>query len=598
MSQRASLPSEGYEPPERIFFEEGIPVVRFFPEHGQTHHDFQFTRLGLPSRLTRELAEGFARATGPAGTRRTYSSAKSAFSLLVTFARVLTKDFPVPTSSNELAPSHLSKMKLVSSSRSHYVAIVHALRLVLRGSENLTSSFRDALFTPMAATKSIDTVSAYANTEVAMIRRAARRSIRGALLRVRASRAEAAEYLSAHEVPLHNHVPRGEKRREYFLAHVVSHGGLPRHANGSLKVAGSGAVMGDLNPTLEETWASVVLLICLTGLNLSTVLDLTTEHVLSSTVSDVPVALVRGLKARRGPRKSELDLAFTGRLRHTTSDDLGTPFGVYQATLELGREMRHRTGDDSLFMAFSYTGRQQTTSGFGYKPLTKNWGIPLAGFSDANGDARLVDVRRIRRWFLERHQRPVTQSSQTLSSLYLARDSSAVSAYQGVVKEALDEEFQRIRIENLRRVITYADREQAVHDPATVAKRFGLDATTLTELLDGGLDTVTSACVDNTESPYSARGEPCSASFLLCLGCPCSRSEPRHIPVQASTLLALQDLKSKIDDDDWQRKFQQPAARLKDLLDLQGADPNAEASRATAEDVTNIRALIEGDLDL
>ncbi|WP_197026100.1 hypothetical protein [Arthrobacter sp. 9MFCol3.1] len=341
-----------------------------------------------------------------------------------------------------------------------------------------------------------------------------------------------------------------------------------------------------------------ILLICLTGLNLSTVVDLTTEHVRASAAGEIPVAHLRGIKARRGPWNSELDLTFVGKARRSFADDLGTPYGVYQIALELGQDMRRHTGDEALFMVFSPKRRMETSSGFGYKRLSSNWGTKLRGFTDVHDGPGLVDTRRIRRWFLDRHQRPVAQTVNAVASIYLAKDSSTVSAYQGVVEVALEEEFQRIRDENLRRVLTTADRMEATRDPLAVAKRFDIDVAALSKLLSGELDTVTSACIDNNQSPYSPLGQPCEASFLLCLGCPCSRSEPRHLPVQASTLVELRNLRATTAEAEWQRKFSVATARLEDLMALQRADPEVEAARATDKDLRMIRALVAGDLDL
>ncbi|MCH6472434.1 hypothetical protein [Sinomonas terrae] len=597
MAQRAALPEPGYGPPETVRFEDGAPVVRFFPEHGSEFSDFRFVRLGLPELITIDLALGFARATGPGGTRRTAQSAQALFSSLKVFANALMTGPSVPESLGELAPSALHRARLASTSGRAYVSVVHSLRLVLRGSQGLPSGFRDALYAPNPAVIAAGKVEAYGDGEVAAVRRAARKVVRKAALRIRAARSEAEEFLARHGTPELNRVPDANEKRA-LLAHIFEHGDLPRLEDGNLAVPRSGALLAELNPTREDAHALVALLICLTGLNLSTVLGLTADHLAASAAAETPAVLLRGVKARRGPQHSEMDLAFIGKSSGSGADDLSTAHGVYQLALELGEDLRRHTGDDGLFMFYAKAsgGRAATMR---YRRMSAQaCRILLPGFEDQSGERRRVDTGRIRRWYLDRHQRPVAQSAQTLASVYLARDASTLDSYQGVVEEALEGEVDRIRIENARRVLTEADRTEALHDPEAVARRFGLTTETLRGLLAGDLDTVAGACMDNTNSPHSPTGTPCKASFLLCLGCPCSRSEPRHIPVQALTLIGLRELRPGLDEHEWERKYAPAAAQLEDLMDLQKAVAEDQAAQATEEDARLVRALLDGDLDL
>jgi len=80
-------------------------------------------------------------------------------------------------------------------------------------------------------------------------------------------------------------------------------------------------------------------------------------------------------------------------------------------------------------------------------------------------------------------------------------------------------------------VLSEQDIHEARVDPAAVAARHGISPTTLGELINGRLDTVLAGCTDNLHSPHSRAGQPCRASFLLCLSCPCAR-RPDHLPVQ------------------------------------------------------------------
>ncbi len=279
-------------------------------------------------------------------------------------------------------------------------------------------------------------------------------------------------------------------------------------------------------------------------------------------------------------------------------DDYGSAHGVYEIALEFGRGARQYLAYPDLIVYHSFSYRLGTPGNLGYRTPAVGLFGPLEGFSDGDGMPRRVDSRRIRRTFLELHQRPVAQASATLASVYLVRDRTSLSSYQDVVAVALKGEVERIRAENLDRTLSDEDCRAALHHPAEVAARFGVSEEILGKVLAGRLDTVGSACVDNEHSPYSEHGRPCTASFLLCLTCPCSRSEPRHVPVQALMLTELRARRTEMTPPEWDRRFAPAADRLDDVLRLQRADVPAEAGRASTEDARLVRALLENELEI
>ncbi|MEU0119045.1 hypothetical protein ABZ137_36560 [Streptomyces bobili] len=82
----AALPTPGYQPPRRLFLDDGQCMVRFFPESGGPPVDYDFAAFPIARELVVWLATAFAGSTAPAGRRRTTSSALSAFGLLRRFA--------------------------------------------------------------------------------------------------------------------------------------------------------------------------------------------------------------------------------------------------------------------------------------------------------------------------------------------------------------------------------------------------------------------------------------------------------------------------------------------------------------------------------
>ena len=60
----------------------------------------------------------------------------------------------------------------------------------------------------------------------------------------------------------------------------------------------------------------------------------------------------------------------------------------------------------------------------------------------------------------------------------------------------------------------------------------------------------------------------------------------------------LRGLRPGTEEAEWDRKYASVAARLEDLMELQRADPVADAARATKDDARLVQALLDGELDL
>jgi hypothetical protein len=130
-----------------------------------------------------------------------------------------------------------------------------------------------------------------------------------------------------------------------------------------------------------------------------------------------------------------------------------------------------------------------------------------------------VTLARLRLTSTELHQKPVAHSERTLANEYLLRNRGNITEYQRIVAKVLEEQVNQAKTRAALRTLTGEEVEQARADAKAVAARHGLDAVTLTRMIDGQLDTVMNACGDHRASPYSRPGQPCQASFMLCLGC-------------------------------------------------------------------------------
>ena len=144
-----------------------------------------------------------------------------------------------------------------------------------------------------------------------------------------------------------------------------------------------------------------------------------------------------------------------------------------------------------------------------------------------------------------------------------------------------------------------AEIAEAREHPQRVAARHSIDPHTLTRLLSGDLDTVMAACVDHTNSPYTPAGTPCTASFMLCLGCRCARALPGHLPVQVAVFDLLVARRQHLTPLRWAQRFSLPHAQLSDLLQRAGSVAVHDARTGlTAAQLRLAERFLDRELDL
>lgn len=199
---------------------------------------------------------------------------------------------------------------------------------------------------------------------------------------------------------------------------------------------------------------------------------------------------------------------------------------------------------------------------------------------------------RLRLTYVELHQKPVAHTEETLVKDYLGRNRGNLNEYRGVVADALAEEVAKARSRNVMETISASELSHV--DAGTLAAKHHIDPVVFKRMVAGELDTVMNACVDNQNSPYGPSGEPCRASFMTCLECPCARALPHHLPIQVLVHDQLEVRKAHMTPLSWTRRFAQPHAQLADLLgshhesDVQSARADAtESQRATVDRFLN-----------
>jgi hypothetical protein len=597
MSPTATLPPAGYEPPDRLRTGDGRLSVRVFPESGDPPADFDFASLPVAMPLRVSLAEAFAKVTGPAGTRRTRISAKGLMADLRSFATVLAGAAHPPESVAELTAAHANAFRLsVGAAGARRLS---GLRVVCRVLPDVPDSFLVRLNIPLTQPAATLRHEAYSRQEFERVAAAARDDLRAAADRIRGNREMLRRWRDGELDPERDHALW---RRGQVLDHVDRRADVPRGPNGNSSAGDVGRMVDlvtALHLTMREVGAIAVLFACMTGQNASTLQQLPAGHHRADgrAPGAIGVALVDLVKPRRGRYRAHLTVPLTDLPAWLGVPDrppaevsghsqLHTPFGLYLLALELTASSRAVLGTDRLLVYWSVArggGHRQGLWLAGHE-LVSYWGRVLHRVPAGPDQAPLVlDSRRLRRTYVEVHQKPVAHTEQTLASRYLLRNRRSLSDYQRVVAMVLEEQVRRARTGSLVLTMTAADVAAARTGPDAVAARFHVDRPTLERLLAGRLDTVLTACVNHTNGPHAPAGQPCTASFLLCLSCRCARVEPRHLPILVVARDALEARRADLDPLAWAERYATAHAQLTDLLDQFPQAAVAAAGRGATE---------------
>ncbi|MFJ2555965.1 MULTISPECIES: hypothetical protein [unclassified Streptomyces] len=603
----AALPTPGYQAPQRLFLDDGQCLVRFFPERGGPPVDYDFAAFPITRELVVWLATAFAGATGPAGRRRTTSSALSAYGLLRRFAHHLASLNRPPAHPAQLRAAHLESFQMARLGTPNLNRELPTLRSVLRFAPEGAGQDFLARLASKGLERNSTPAASYTTAEFDRITTTARSQLRRAAERIFAGRELLARW-RAGQIDAEAE-PRTWQHGE-LLDYVERHGDVPRRDTRwgrqpdiCVRPFGAGRLMADLHLTFADIGAAGVLLLCLTGQNYSTISTATaTHHRADGHTGTTATAVVDLVKPRRGRDRAHMPTALSGSapgepgVPHRQFD-LHTPFGVYALLVDLAGPARAHLGTDQLLVFFCSQG---VVKARGFRTglpnaILASWSRGANLSADALGEDGLpiplvVDSRRLRMSWLERHQQPVAHTERTLANEYLARNRGNLAEYQKVVADVLEEQLAGARAAQVMRVLTAADVAEARQRPEAVARRHGLETATLKKLLAGELDTVLGGCTDHLASPHSPAGEPCRASFLLCLSCPCARATPAHLPVLIAVQDGLEARRQEMTPLRWAERFAGPVAQLADLL---ASFPTATIATTRIEITAEQRALVE-----
>lgn len=623
--RRAALPPPGFRPPPRLQADQDRCVVRFAAEDaGGGSASYDFAGLPVSPALRTAFTQAFASRTRPGGGLRAVSSADKAFRRLASFAGYLAGLTRPPVEVGQLSPAHLHGWLLGRSQLASVTSEASDLKASLRKVAGISGPFAAAV-SERNPRRERTTTASYSRAEFDRILTAARADVRRAARRIRGNQALLAAWRAGE-------VDRDQDGQRWLrgqaLDAVDQHADVPRHPGGQQTplgwVAGLGSVaehVTALHLGAADAAAFAVLLVGLTGQNRGTILAAPAgHHRPDGYAGPVGTAIVELDKPRRGPKR-HMDVALVDlpdwvpaphdQPDHDDGDDLRTPFGVYMLAHELTGAARQVLGTDRLLVWWAGTGGGR--HGRGLRTALKadrvaEWAaghdlpadpVPAAGDSRPEPGRLTVTLTRLRLTHAELHQQPVAHNEATLANEYLLRNRGNIADYRRLVADVLAGEVVKARTRAALRVLDAAEVEQARTDPDAVAARHGLDAATLRRVLAGDLDTVLGACTDNLASPHTPAGQPCRASFMLCLSCPCARALPHHLPVQVAVHDTLHARRAQMTPLRWAQRFGLPHAQLSDLLDRAGSTAVTDARAHLTDDQQRlVDRFLNRELDL
>jgi hypothetical protein len=581
----------------------------------------------MPIELKDAFGAAFVKRTAPGAGMTSLHSVNHVHRALLQFDRYLATLRWPPQTVPQLTAEHVDGFY---DSRKHLAQAADEmgeLKRLLARTEGVSDALAGRIAAALPRVRRGDSRQSYSRDEFKRIAEAARTDLRAAALRIRKNRDLLGEFRQGRVVP-------GDDldlvRRLELLDSVERFVDVPRHVRTVGLTAGKSEplpwvkkvgtvkeIVSWLHLTVDEAVAGAILLAAMTGENPDVIRKTPSAHHRADGYSaDGGTAIVDLRKIRRG-RRAYMTLALTdvpewisipGTPEEiSTRDELHTPFGLYVLLHELTAASRAHVGGKRLLIGYANTGAAQR--GRGLRPMTNSecvlrlgqrWGLPSDALDQQGNPVPLaVRLDLLRLTYIELNQRPVAHTERTAATTYMARNRGNVTEYRKVVAQALASEVDKARARGSVAVMTSQEVERARTEPETVAAEQGLDPGTLKRMVAGELDTVLAACADNNNSPHAPAGQPCPASFMLCLGCECARALPRHLPVQVLVHDRLQAGRDQMEALMWAHRFAAPHAQLADLLDQHDTEAVADARRnITAADRAVVERFLSRELDL
>jgi len=574
-------------------------VVTVFGESGGVEARFDFAGLPAPAALLAACACGFGQLAGPGRPWRAAATCENGYKAIREFLRYAATCDPPPATGADVTPVVWAGWRL---SRPPTVW-GRTCQLITRQWLPMVPGIPAG--TAAAAARRIPAgpppaEAAYTREEFEQIKAAAARTFGTALRRIRSGR-EHLQRWHAGEFP----PPAG--RRELFrqtspatadyligeaLDSLLRTGDVPLAAGGHRTVlarharalggAGAAQTWARLFLTLPEASALAVLLVCDQGWNRA-VLDAMTVPDATPGAGDDDLEIYRVQIFKRRPARSRYTSANLVDDGPTSSGRLMRQAVEATEPARIALAMRGEAAS-ALLVSRRATpaGKPMFCPGVPPQEAMRAWAA-RAGLAGGDGPLR-VSMRRLRRTVQVLVRRESAQNTeQTHESVYVLRDPATREATAEITARGLANAAEHARAVMTMRMLLDASPGQLTD--------YARNPEVAQALADGLLDTPAGACLDSRNSPFSPPGQPCTASFLACLGCRNAVATRRHLPRLAYLHQALDALRATVDAAVWDQDWRGHFLRLSALLDDNTTAPERAAAAGAISDAD--RGLID-----
>ncbi len=580
---RAPLPHPGYQRPDRLD-PTGL-IVTATSTSGEEIGPFDFSVAPANGAVRAELIVAFIAATGADGCWRSAATMATAFRTTLAFVRSLDRLHIAITSLSQFGPEHWWAWRRDREETSRWPGQVNIMRVLLKQVPQVSPLTRRVL-TQRTHKPRQRLYGAYSVTEFERIRHRAKEMVRATERRISKNAVALDKYLFVGD--------DGTEKQITLAGQQLSGGALLQRllSTGRLEFGPQARVIerrvaeilhtGDLHPTYalfptrSEILSLMALLVCDQGYNLSTMESLTVPDLASgASAADDAVFVAHLDKPRRGEKRF-----FTNSITGQPAASLRQAIAITAPSRRCLTELGHPT--ERLILNGTCTGvtdhptRIFVTKNFTNGGAVRHWD-EIAHIATDSGELLHLHFNRLRLSEQVINRKSSQNSDRVSEDIYRRPDTLTAHLVQDVILEG--------------------QADAVAHATATVKMRYAptndalrLSPTISAAVDNGSLDTATGACIDFTHSPFTAPGEACTASFLMCLACPNAVATAVHLPRLVLLHDALANLAS-VDSQRFRSRYSEHYDRLNHLLSASATEPEQDAARRDAKDTD--RALIE-----
>lgn len=584
------LPPPGYTRRQPISDTE--LVVQLVDGTGEVIGPFDFGSAPPMGSVREELAIGFVVCASPDGPWQARSSARSGYKAAVAFVRSLERLGIKLRTLSDLTPEHWWTWRADYESRNRWPAQINLMRVLLRNVSCVPQLTLRAV-SQRASKPRRRLYTTYSPAEFERLRAHAAAHVRAADSRIR----RCTKLLEAHRLgqEVGDGVVVRAERRDWtvgeLLERLFDHGRLSftYHYLSPHQQAAAALGTGDLDasyalfPTRMEILSLMVLLVCDRGYNLSTLESLAVPDSAGPDEHGKDV-LIAHLDKPRLQSNRHFTHSYAGRSATILRLGMSMTATARASAAAMGHSI------DRLLLAGSSSGvtdhptRVFSDRGHTLGGIVALWSEQAAIPSD-DGDKLRLNFRRLRLTEQVVNRKSSQNSDNVSEDIYRRPEALTAAMVSDVILEG--------------------QAEAVAHAHATVTMRYttepaqlGLPRSIADDLSHGRLDTGVGACLDDRHSPFDAPGEPCTASFLLCLACPNAVATPAHLPRLVELSAALDNVAS-VNPNRFQALYATHRARLAHLLTTSTTPAQQRQARQQVSDTDRdlIERLLRRELD-